>query len=87
MSTPTATNPSARPTSADRKPNHHHPAVANVLRFFGYEHLPTERERSVCEGFALLAQQVADRAPESQETTVALRKLLEARDAAVRAAL
>jgi hypothetical protein len=63
-----------------------HPAVAHVLRFFGYSHLP-EQLQDVSRPFAELAQRVAERAPSSQETTVALRKLLEAKDAAVRAVL
>jgi hypothetical protein len=63
-----------------------HPAVMHVLKFFAYEHLP-EKLRAVSEPFAVLAKSVAERAPDNQETTVALRKLLEAKDAAVRAAL
>lgn len=63
-----------------------HPAISHVLRFFRYEHLP-EKLQQVSRPFAELAQQVAERAPDNQETTVALRKLLEAKDAAVRAVL
>ncbi len=63
-----------------------HPAISHVLRFFRYEHLPTHLH-AVSQPFAELAQTVAERAPDSQETTVALRKLLEAKDAAVRAVL
>lgn len=63
-----------------------HPAISHVLKFFKYEHLP-ERLQAISKPFADLAQQVAERAPDNQETTVALRKLLEAKDAAVRAAL
>jgi hypothetical protein len=63
-----------------------HPAITHVLRFFAYEHLPPHLQE-VSKPFCELARQVADRAPESQETTVALRKLLEAKDAAVRAVL
>jgi hypothetical protein len=63
-----------------------HPSIVHVLKFFAYEHLP-DKLQPISRPFAELAQQVADRAPESQETTVALRKLLEAKDAAVRAAL
>jgi predicted kinase len=62
------------------------PAILHVLKFFRYDHLPaTLREAS--QPFAELADQVAHRNPNSPETTVALRKLLEAKDAAVRAAL
>lgn len=63
-----------------------HPAVTHVLAFFRFEHLP-EHLAEVSRPFAELAHQVAERAPDSQETTVALRKLLEAKDAAVRAVL
>lgn len=61
-----------------------HPSVMHVLKYFKYEHLP-EKLQAISKPFAELAQQVAERYPESPETTVALRKLLEAKDAAVRA--
>jgi hypothetical protein len=63
-----------------------HPAIASLLGFFSYEHLPghlQEISRPFCE----LATQVANRNPQSAETTVAIRKLLEAKDCAVRAGL
>lgn len=63
-----------------------HPAISHVLKFFSYTHLPPKLQE-VSRPFSELAQQVADRAPDNQETTVALRKLLEAKDAAVRATL
>ncbi len=63
-----------------------HPAIEHVLKFFAYEHLPAHLQE-VSKSFGNLAQKCAERAPESQETTVALRKLLEAKDAAVRAVL
>ena len=63
-----------------------HPAISHVLKFFAYEHLP-ERLQKISKPFGTLAQELAERAPDNQETTVALRKLLEAKDAAVRAAL
>lgn len=63
-----------------------HPAVAHVLKFFAYTHLPPHLQE-VSLPFHNLAHQVAERAPGNQETTVALRKLLEAKDAAVRAVL
>lgn len=63
-----------------------HPAVDHVLQYFEYGHLPTHLQ-DVSKPFGELAFQVADRVPNSQETTVALRKLLEAKDAAVRAVL
>lgn len=63
-----------------------HPAIQGVLKFFSYSHLP-EKLQAVSKPFGDLAQQVAERAPDNAETTVALRKLLEAKDAAVRATL
>lgn len=63
----------------------HHPAVAHVLQYFAYEHLPAHLQE-VSRPFADLAHQVAGLSA-SPEVTVALRKLLEAKDAAVRAAL
>ena len=63
-----------------------HPAIAHVLKFFEYKHLP-ETLQPVSKPFCELAHRVAESAPDSQETTVALRKLLEAKDAAVRAVL
>lgn len=63
-----------------------HPAIEHVLKFFSYTHLP-EKLQEVSRPFGELAKQVAERAPSNQETTVALRKLLEAKDAAVRATL
>jgi lipopolysaccharide biosynthesis regulator YciM len=63
-----------------------HPAIAHVLKFFSYDHLP-DRLQEVSKPFCELAQKVAARAPDNQETTIALRKLLEAKDAAVRATL
>lgn len=64
-----------------------HPATAQVLRFFKYDHLPEGAGREVSSRFWLMATSMAEGLPEDPETTVALRKLLEAKDAAVRAAL
>lgn len=63
-----------------------HPAIVALLGFFKYEHLPTHLQE-ISRPFGELAQSVAERAPQNAETTVALRKLLEAKDCAVRAAL
>ena len=64
----------------------YHPAVVSVLKWFECGHLPAPLQ-DVVKPFAALAQEVASRGTNSPETTVALRKLLEAKDAAVRAAL
>ena len=58
-----------------------------ILRFFTYQHLP-EPLQEVSRRFYNLAYDVADiKTNHPAETAVALRKLLEAKDAAVRASL
>jgi len=60
-----------------------HPAIAHIMQFFVWEHLPPHLQ-AVSRPFGELAEMVAA-GPPNAETTVALRKLLEAKDAAVRA--
>lgn len=55
-----------------------------VLRYFHFAHLPPAL-REISEPFCDLAAFVVDHLPRNAERTVALRKLLEAKDAAVRA--
>lgn len=62
-----------------------HPAVVELLKFFAWEHLP-ERLQATSRPFADIAELVAN-GPQNAETTTALRKLLEAKDCAVRAQL
>lgn len=57
-----------------------------ILRYFAYDHLPA-RLAVICQPFADLAYRMHTALPPGPETTVMLRKLLEAKDAAVRAAL
>jgi hypothetical protein len=57
-----------------------------LLRFFDYSHLP-QNLQDVSTLFYDLAHQLEDNLPDGAEKTVALRKLLEAKDAAVRAKL
>ncbi|MYT26669.1 hypothetical protein GTW69_41490 [Streptomyces sp. SID7760] len=57
-----------------------------ILRYFKFGHLP-DPLRAVSAPFADLANQLVAALPPGPELTVALRKLLEAKDAAVRAAL
>jgi hypothetical protein len=57
-----------------------------ILQFFRYEHLP-ENLQGVSKDFGLLAQKLVMTLRRNPERTVALRKLLEAKDAAVRAAI
>lgn len=57
-----------------------------LLRFFAYEHLP-EKLQTASKPFAILAMDIAQRQTKQPERTVALRKLLEAKDASVRCEL
>jgi hypothetical protein len=58
----------------------------HVLQFFGYAHLP-ERLQAVSAPYHDLAFDLASSQPSGPELTVALRKLLESKDAAVRHAV
>jgi len=60
--------------------------VDPILKFFKVGHLP-ERLARVSRPFCDLAIEIAQTLPRCAERSVALRKLLEAKDAAVRAAL
>lgn len=63
-----------------------HPATAQVLRHFRYAHLPPELQE-VSRRCAELAEHMAATVPGGPELTAGLRKLLEAKDCFVRAAL
>jgi len=59
-------------------------ATDHILQFFHYAHLPPalqERSKPFCD----VARMIIDTTPRNPERTVALRKLLEAKDANVRA--
>lgn len=58
----------------------------NLLQFFEYEHLPASLQE-VSKPFGDLARLMASTLPVNPESTTALRKLLEAKDCAVRALL
>lgn len=58
----------------------------HIMQFFAYAHLPAPLQE-VSAPFAHLAEAVVNTLPRNPERTVALRKLLEAKDAAVRAKL
>ena len=62
-----------------------HPAIAAILKFFEYEHLPPHLQK-VSKPFCELASSMAASFG-GPEMTVGLRKLLEAKDCMVRAAL
>jgi ferritin-like protein len=62
-------------------------AYERLLRYFEYGHLPPPL-RAVSESFSMLAVQLMLMLPDNHaEVTVCLRKILEAKDCAVRAAL
>lgn len=62
--------------------------IKHVLRFFEYEHLPEGKIRDASKMCALMARgMVTHTVNHGPELTVALRKLLEAKDAFVRANL
>jgi hypothetical protein len=58
----------------------------NLLQFFAYEHLPPNLQ-VVSKPFGDMARELATSLPVNAESTTALRKLLEAKDCAVRAVL
>lgn len=57
-----------------------------IMQFFAYQHFP-EGLAAVSRPFGELASRIVEVCPRNPERTVALRKLLEAKDAAVRARL
>lgn len=58
----------------------------HIMQFFEYGHLP-DHLKAVSERFCELAYYILATIPKNPERTVALRKVLEAKDAAVRAKL
>jgi hypothetical protein len=63
-----------------------HPAIDALLRWFESDHLPPHLQ-AVVQPYRQLALNLAAVLHPSPELTVALRKLLESKDAAVRAAI
>ncbi len=57
-----------------------------IMQFFAYQHLP-DHLKEISKPFSDMANQLVDNLPPSAEASVALRKLLESKDAAVRAAV
>ncbi len=55
-----------------------------IMQFFAYAHLP-QKLQDISRPFGELANQIEQTLPRNPERTVALRKLLESKDAAVRA--
>lgn len=60
------------------------PPTDHVLQFFAFEHLPPAL-KEISRPFGQMAASITKTLPRNPERTVALRKLLEAKDAAVRA--
>ena len=57
-----------------------------MLQFFAYEHLPPHLQE-ISMPFCGLAERIVAHLPRNPERTTALRKLLEAKDCAVRSSL
>lgn len=55
-----------------------------MMKWFSYDHLP-QALQPTSSGFFFLAEKIVSEVASGPERTVALRKLLEAKDAAVRA--
>jgi len=72
----------AEPSAAAAPPP---PEREAIMKYFAFAHLP-EKLQVVSKPFADIAEHIHT-LPRSAERTVALRKLLESKDAAVRAAL
>ena len=59
-------------------------STEHIMQFFAYAHLPPHLQ-AVSKPFGIMAHEMVEMLPRNPERTVALRKLLEAKDAAVRA--
>lgn len=75
-------NPEAAIRTGDMKPH----APDFLLQFFAWAHLPPHLQE-ISRPFGELASEIVNTLPSNPERTVALRKLLEAKDCAVRAKL
>ena len=60
--------------------------MSPILRFFTFGHLPPYLQR-VSQPYHDMAMMLEEKLPDGPEKSVALRKLLESKDAAVRAAV
>ncbi|WP_326829669.1 hypothetical protein OIE13_05905 [Streptosporangium sp. NBC_01810] len=63
-----------------------HPGVAQIARYFDFEHLPPHLQ-AISQPCHDLAAEMIEQVPDGPELTAGLRKLLEAKDCFVRAAL
>lgn len=62
-------------------------SVKPEMKLFSYEHLPKPELKAASKLFGDLAREIESTFPEGTEKDVCLRKLLEAKDAGVRAIL
>ena len=60
--------------------------MEHIVKLFAFSHLPPHLQ-AISKPFSDLADQIVATLPRNPERTVALRKLLESKDAAVRAAI
>jgi hypothetical protein len=63
-----------------------HPGTAHLVRYFAWSHLPVHLQ-AISAPIGLLALEMVDALPDGPELTAGLRKLVEAKDCFVRAAL
>lgn len=63
-----------------------HPGTVSIARYFAYDHLPLDLQLVSRASYDLAAAMIAA-LPDGPELTAGLRKLLEAKDCFVRAAL
>jgi hypothetical protein len=70
-----------------RNLSNRHPGTAGIARYFTFDHLPAGPLRDTSEACHNLADGMIGRLPDGPELTAGLRKLLEAKDCFVRAAL
>ncbi len=64
-----------------------HPATVQLLQWFSWSHLPDTAAKDTSRWCAVLAEDMVDTLPDGPELTTGLRKLLEAKDCFVRAAI
>jgi hypothetical protein len=82
MNTPNPSTPAANPNPGSNVTATSEP----FLQFFEFEHLPPHLQ-AISKPFSELAAHIVETLPRNAERTVALRKLLESKDCAVRARL
>lgn len=81
----TAPDPTTRRTTMPETTRH--PATTQLLRWFEHSHLPDGYVRATSALCADLARNMVDQLPDGPELSAGLRKLLEAKDCFVRAAI